>query len=146
MDYQKVIDLVHAAKAIIFDPAKTRDIAEKGRADYVTGADRGVQNFLEAKLKALTPDITLFAEEKINERPDPRKSYWILDPIDGTTNLIHDYKHERVADADSLMPHLSLQRQMPDLSKNSPARNSSRGLPLPRQCQGTVQRGIACPL
>ena len=40
MDYQKVIDLVHAAKAIIFDPAKTHDIAEKGRADYVTGAER----------------------------------------------------------------------------------------------------------
>ena len=97
MDYQKVIDLVHAAKAIIFDPAKTHDIAEKGRADYVTGADRGVQNFLEAELKSLTPDITLFAEEKINEHPDPHKSYWILDPIDGTTNLIHDYQFSAVS-------------------------------------------------
>ena len=97
MDYQKVIDLVHAAKAIILDPVKTHDIAEKGRADYVTGADRGVQNFLEAELKALTPEITLFAEEKINERPDPHKSYWILDPIDGTTNLIHDYQFSAVS-------------------------------------------------
>ena len=97
MDYQKIVDLVHAAKEIIFDPAKTHDVAEKGRADYVTGADRGVQNFLETELKVQTPDITLFAEEKVNERPDPLKSYWILDPIDGTTNLIHDYRFSAVS-------------------------------------------------
>ena len=23
-------------------------------------------------------------------------TYWILDPIDGTTNLIHDYQHSMV--------------------------------------------------
>ena len=24
-------------------------------------------------------------------------TYWILDPIDGTTNLIHDYQHSMVS-------------------------------------------------
>ncbi|MFR6582624.1 MAG: hypothetical protein ACLURP_11735 [Ruminococcus sp.] len=35
------------------------------------------------------------AEEKENLGLDPDKSYWILDPIDGTTNLIRDYHLSR---------------------------------------------------
>lgn len=66
-------------------------VTEKGAADYVTNVDVAVQNFLKDALAKEFPDIALIAEEKENLGLDPAKSYWILDPIDGTTNLIRDY-------------------------------------------------------
>ena len=93
----EVIRLVHDTRNIILNKEYVHHITEKGAADYVTAADQGVQNFLEKELPALTPDVILFAEEKENEAMDPEKSYWILDPVDGTTNLIHDYQMSAVS-------------------------------------------------
>ena len=36
------------------------------------------------------PDVQFMSEEQINE-VDFSQPCWVLDPIDGTTNLIHDY-------------------------------------------------------
>ena len=66
-------------------------VTEKGAADYVTNVDVAVQNYLKEALGKEFPYIALIAEEKENLGLDPDKSYWILDPIDGTTNLIRDY-------------------------------------------------------
>ena len=66
-------------------------VTEKGVADYVTNVDVAVQNYLKEALGKEFPDIALIAEEKENLGLNSRKSYWILDPIDGTTNLIRDY-------------------------------------------------------
>ena len=93
----EVIQLVHRTKEIILDPARVKDISVKGAADYVTAADKGVQDFLEKELARLTPQAGLFAEEKINEKPDPTRAYWVLDPVDGTTNLIHDARFSAVS-------------------------------------------------
>lgn len=69
----------------------TKRLTEKGAADYVTNVDVAVQNYLKEALGKELPDIALIAEEKENLGLNSRKSYWILDPIDGTTNLIRDY-------------------------------------------------------
>ncbi len=66
-------------------------VTEKGAADYVTNVDVAVQKYLKEALGNEFPDIALIAEEKENLGLDPDNSYWILDPIDGTTNLIRDY-------------------------------------------------------
>lgn len=97
MDFNAVIELVHRTADIILDPERVGHVSEKGRADYVTEADRGVQNFLARELALLTPEAGLYAEEQINEPPDPCRPCWILDPVDGTTNLIHDYQLSAVS-------------------------------------------------
>ncbi len=87
----KVIELVKQTKPLIFQEMTHEKVTEKGAADYVTNVDVAVQNFLKDALAKEFPDIALIAEEKENLGLDPAKSYWILDPIDGTTNLIRDY-------------------------------------------------------
>lgn len=71
-------------------------VKEKGLADYVTQVDIAVQDFLKKELFALAPDIQFLGEEAgLQEiRAD---SFWILDPVDGTTNLMHDYQHSVVS-------------------------------------------------
>lgn len=87
----KVIELIKQTGPLIFQEMTHEKVTEKGAADYVTNVDVAVQNFLKDALAKEFPDIALIAEEKENLGLDPAKSYWILDPIDGTTNLIRDY-------------------------------------------------------
>ena len=76
---------------MIFREMTHEKVMEKGAADYVTNVDVAVQNYLKEALEKEFPKIRLIAEEKENLGLDPDNSYWILDPIDGTTNLIRDY-------------------------------------------------------
>ena len=87
----KIIELVRQTKPLIFPEMTHEKVTEKGAADYVTNVDVAVQKYLKEALGNEFPDIALIAEEKENLGLDPDKSYWILDPIDGTTNLIRDY-------------------------------------------------------
>ena len=87
----KIIELVRQTKPLIFQEMTHEKVMEKGAADYVTNVDVAVQNYLKEALEKEFPKIRLIAEEKENLGLDPDNSYWILDPIDGTTNLIRDY-------------------------------------------------------
>ena len=87
----KIIELVRQTKPLIFQEMTHEKVTEKGAADYVTNVDVAVQKYLKEALGNEFPDIALIAEEKENLGLDPDNSYWILDPIDGTTNLIRDY-------------------------------------------------------
>lgn len=97
MNYNKIIELVHSTKKIILNEEMAHDITVKGAADYVTKVDVAVQEYLRQALKKISPDIILLAEEQENNHLTDDKSYWILDPIDGTTNLIHDYHMSAVS-------------------------------------------------
>ncbi len=63
-----------------------------GDANFVTVYDVRVQDMLMAELQKVLPDAKYFAEEKEN---DPEILWdghtFIIDPIDGTTNFIHNY-------------------------------------------------------
>lgn len=65
---------------------------EKGIADYVTEVDFAVQQFIRGRLEELYPEVQFLSEEKSNEEIDKNGLVWVLDPVDGTTNLIHDYR------------------------------------------------------
>lgn len=97
MNYETIIELVHSTKKIIFNEEMAHAVTVKGAADYVTKVDVAVQEFMREALAARTPEILLLAEEQENQNLNPEKSYWILDPIDGTTNLIHDYRMSAVS-------------------------------------------------
>jgi len=97
MDYGKIIDLVHRAKKIIVDGSESLKVTEKGPSDFVTQIDFNVQDYIIKELKLSYPLIQVMAEEKDNQKIDFSKPFWILDPIDGTTNLVHGYHHSAVS-------------------------------------------------
>ena len=96
----KIVELVKETKPIIFDKEKRNNITNKGYADYVTQVDFEVQKFLSEKLAELYPNIQFMGEEEEEgERKDidMTKSVWILDPIDGTANLVHNFNQSAVS-------------------------------------------------
>lgn len=97
MNFEKVLELVKNTKSIILDEAASADITVKGKADFVTRVDYGVQSYLKKELSALYPSIGFYSEEQEINTFEPGKDYWILDPIDGTTNLIHHYQESAVS-------------------------------------------------
>ncbi len=91
-------------KAIILEAGnflKNREAAEhitrKGASDYVTEVDKQVQNFIWKALEEKYPQIQFLGEEKNNEDIDFTGLVWVLDPVDGTTNLIHDYRRSSIS-------------------------------------------------
>jgi myo-inositol-1(or 4)-monophosphatase len=68
-------------------------VREKGRADLVTDADLGAQNAIHSFLQSRFPDHAFLGEEgpASKSRPGPgAPPTWIVDPLDGTTNYVHD--------------------------------------------------------
>lgn len=96
MELQEIIALVKETKTFVGNRERAGHIKTKGRADYVTQVDTDIQNFLAGELGSRFPDIQFLGEEEgLHEMSGD--TYWILDPIDGTTNLIHDYQHSMVS-------------------------------------------------
>lgn len=94
---EQVIQAVREAGACLNDPAAVHSIRAKGETDYVTNVDLAVQELLRERLAVLTPDIQFMGEEQDNSRLDWHRPCWILDPVDGTTNLIHGFRHSAIS-------------------------------------------------
>jgi myo-inositol-1(or 4)-monophosphatase len=68
-------------------------VREKGRFDLVTDADLGSQRAIRAYLAERFPNHDFLGEEDATPqaRPGPdAPPTWIVDPLDGTTNYVHD--------------------------------------------------------
>lgn len=96
-DFSKIRKIIEQTDAIIFDSDLLHQVSVKGPADYVTLVDKKVQEYLQRSFKELYPDIDFMGEEKDNSDLDFSKSVWIIDPIDGTANLIHGYRFSAVS-------------------------------------------------
>lgn len=67
-------------------------------ANMVTAYDVAVQNFLMEEITKVIPDAYFIAEEKENDASVLQRDYcFIIDPIDGTANFIHDYRHSCIS-------------------------------------------------
>ncbi len=96
MEIAKIIELVKKTKPFVENREMADHVKVKGLADYVTQVDTNIQNFLARELSGIAPEIQFLGEEEgLHEMSSD--TYWILDPIDGTTNLIHDYQHSTVS-------------------------------------------------
>ena len=93
---QDILALIKKTKTFVENRERAGHIKVKGPADYVTQVDTDIQSFLAEELGRLAPEIQFLGEEEgLHEMT--ADTYWILDPIDGTTNLIHDYQHSVVS-------------------------------------------------
>ena len=61
---------------------------EKGAGDYVTQVDTESEAVIVGLLAAETPDIPVHAEEGGGATGS---RYWVVDPLDGTTNFMHGF-------------------------------------------------------
>ena len=66
------------------------EVFHKGTIDLVTTADLKAEEMLKEGLKKLDPAIEFIAEESFSpEQVDKKELYWVIDPLDGTTNFAH---------------------------------------------------------
>lgn len=63
---------------------------EKGAGDYVTEVDLASEAAIRELLGRATPDIPVVGEEGGGDEGSDG-SYWLTDPLDGTTNFIHGF-------------------------------------------------------
>lgn len=94
MNYELIISLVKEASTFVFDKSLKESVDMKGSADFVTAVDLRISDFLKQRLAEVTPEISFMSEEEKGEIAEKR---WILDPIDGTTNLVYDYNFSSVS-------------------------------------------------
>ena len=94
---QEVVSLVQNTRNLIQKELEKARVTVKGAADYVTNVDFAVQSYLKEALGQRFPQISMIAEEKDGQEQKKSDRYWILDPIDGTTNLIRHYQLSAVA-------------------------------------------------
>jgi myo-inositol-1(or 4)-monophosphatase len=71
-------------------PAEPAGWDLKGAADYVTSVDRDTEQLIAEILLQGEPDSDVLGEELT---PEATRSglYWVVDPLDGTTNYLHRY-------------------------------------------------------
>lgn len=101
IDITQMIELVHEAarRYVLADSAAgaREHVTVKGVADFVTEIDTNVQGFLKAALADRWPHVEFLGEENGEQHAGFTGLTWVLDPIDGTTNLIHDYRHSAIS-------------------------------------------------
>ena len=94
---EETVQAVQEAGACLSDPTAVRCVRAKSKTDYVTNVDLAVQELLRERLAALAPDVQFMGEEQDNTGLDWHRPCWILDPVDGTTNLIHNFRHSALS-------------------------------------------------
>lgn len=96
----QLLDYLDAAKeaalraAVVVEHWREKfQVREKGRFDFVTDADVASQKAIYEYLQGRFPTHEFLGEEDLAKRSRPGPDApptWIVDPIDGTTNYVHD--------------------------------------------------------
>jgi myo-inositol-1(or 4)-monophosphatase len=73
---------------VILDGAGTADAESKGAGDYVTEVDRRSEHEIAEVLGRTAPEIPVVGEEGGGETG---RRWWVVDPLDGTTNFLHGF-------------------------------------------------------
>ncbi len=67
-------------------------VERKHAHDYVSYVDKGSEKQIVSALRQLLPEAGFITEEGTTEtEEEPSSLTWVVDPLDGTTNFIHQY-------------------------------------------------------
>lgn len=91
-----LLEIVRRAGEIIRRREEMVVQEKEGHANFVTTIDENVQAYLLDALSQLREDAVAIGEEKINDALTDAPT-WVVDPVDGTTNLIHDFRFSAVS-------------------------------------------------
>lgn len=88
--HDRIIQILREAKSTFFSGQEHRhdQLDLKGLNQLVTDVDVATERFLVDKLSELLPGSSFIAEENTGTQSDAEYQ-WIIDPIDGTTNFVH---------------------------------------------------------
>ncbi len=92
IDVEALEKILRQAGELLLDKSLYKEYEVKdGTANYVTKVDYMVQAFMVEQLDRILPGSNIITEEaKVNSFNFDRPT-WILDPVDGTTNLMYRY-------------------------------------------------------
>ena len=93
---EKLMQIARTAGEFFSARSLSRIDQKEGHANFVTNIDREVEEYLQQALLSLVPGSQIIGEEKENGALTDTPT-WIVDPVDGTTNLIHDYRCSAVS-------------------------------------------------
>ena len=84
-----------ASKVIIrdFGEVENLQVLKKGPKDFVTKTDRRVEEILIEELTKSKKHYSFITEETGIINNSDKDVFWIIDPIDGTTNFLHGIPH-----------------------------------------------------
>ena len=82
-----------ASKVIIrdFGEVENLQVSKKGPKDFVTNSDKKAEEILIKELSK--KKFSIISEEAGLIVKENKENYWIIDPIDGTTNFLHGIPH-----------------------------------------------------
>jgi myo-inositol-1(or 4)-monophosphatase len=72
-----------------FGEVEHLQVSLKGPANFVSAADRRVEEMLREELLRARPGYGFLGEEGGRQEGTDRTHTWIVDPLDGTTNFLH---------------------------------------------------------
>ena len=91
---EEVKTLAVEAGAFIATQRESFDLSRvevKHSHDYVSYVDKGCEELIVSRLREILPEAGFITEEKTVGQEDGGEEYfWVVDPLDGTTNFIHD--------------------------------------------------------
>ena len=84
-----------ASKVIIrdFGELENLQVSKKGPKDFVTKTDKRVEKILIEELSKSKKNYSFITEESGKILNKNKDAFWIIDPIDGTTNFLHGVPH-----------------------------------------------------
>ena len=84
-----------ASKVIIrdFGELENLQVSKKGPKDFVTNTDKRVEKILIEELSKTKKNYSFITEESGKILNKNKNVFWIIDPIDGTTNFLHGVPH-----------------------------------------------------
>ena len=84
-----------ASKILIrdFGELEKLQVSLKGPSDFVTNSDKKVEKIIIEELTKSRKKFSILSEEIGEVKNSDKENYWIIDPIDGTTNFLHGIPH-----------------------------------------------------
>ena len=84
-----------ASKILIrdFGELEKLQVSSKGPTDFVTNSDKKVEKIIIEELTKSRNKFSILSEEIGEIKNSDKNNYWIIDPIDGTTNFLHGIPH-----------------------------------------------------
>ena len=84
-----------ASKIIIrdFGEIENLQVSKKGPKDFVTKTDKRVEKVLIEELSKSKKNYSFITEESGIIYKKSKNIFWVIDPIDGTTNFLHGIPH-----------------------------------------------------
>jgi myo-inositol-1(or 4)-monophosphatase len=76
-----------------FGEVEHLQVSRKGPADFVSAADLRVERILMEELRRARPRFGTWMEESGVAPGADAEEWWVVDPIDGTTNFLHGIPH-----------------------------------------------------